>query len=691
MTDTADLTHPSLYFNRELSLLEFNRRVLKQALNEHTPLLERLRFICIASSNLDEFFEIRVAGLKQQVAYGSTKAGLDGLSPTEALKRIADTCHAIVEEQYHILNNVLLPQLEEHDIRFIRRQHWSQDTASWVRSFFHSQVLPVVSPIGLDLAHPFPRLVNKSLNFIVTLEGKDAFGRDSGLAILQAPRSLPRIIRVPSDSEEQAHNFIFLSSIIHAHAGDLFPGMQVTGCYQFRLTRNADLELDEDGIDDLATALKGELQSRRYGNAVRLEVADNCPLDVVQFLAKEFKLTEQDIYQVNGPVNLNRMMAVPDLVERPALKYPSYSPAIPARLQRSSSIFEAISQGDVLLHHPFDSFSPVIDFVRQAASDPDVLAIKQTLYRTGHDSLLEKALVSAAQAGKEVTAVVELRARFDEEANLELANTLQEAGALVVYGIMGYKTHAKMTLVVRREQGQLKRYVHLGTGNYHARTARFYTDYGLLSCDPVLGEDVHSVFQLLTGMGKVQALQKMLHSPFTLFPKILDYIDYETEQARQGQPAHIIGKMNQLTEPKVIQALYRASQAGVKVDLVIRGLCCLRPGIPGVSDNIQVRSIIGRFLEHTRVYYFLHSGEEKVFCSSADWMERNLHRRVETCFPVEEPELAEAIKQQGLFIYLKDNCESWVMQADGRYELQQPAEGQPALSAQPQLLEQICR
>ncbi|BAZ94929.1 polyphosphate kinase [Thiohalobacter sp. COW1] len=686
--DTPDLNHPDLYINRELSLLQFNKRVLEQARDPNTPLLERLKFLCISSTNLDEFFEIRVAGLKQKVESGSVQAGTDNFSPGEILAAISREAHQLVEQQYFVLNEELIPALRERGIRFVRRTHWSETQAEWVRNYFNRELVPVLSPLGLDPAHPFPRILNKSLNFIVSLEGKDAFGRSSGVAIVQAPRSLPRLIPLPSDLAAGEYNYVFLSSIIHAFVDDLFPGMTVTGCYQFRVTRNSDLFVDEEEIDDLMRAMEGELLARRYGDAVRLEVADNCSADMANYLLRQFGLDEADLYQVNGPVNLNRLFAIADLVERPDLKYPPFKPGRSSLLNTEQSIFDTLSRKDILLHHPFESFVPVVEFLRQAAADPDVLAIKQTLYRTGPDSAIVDALVEAARAGKEVTVVVELRARFDEEANIQLANRLQEAGAHVVYGVVGYKTHVKMMLITRREGRGLRHYVHLGTGNYHARTARLYTDYGLLSADKILGEDVHRVFQQLTSLGKVKALRKLLQSPFTLHKELLRKIEREAERAAAGEPARIIAKMNALIEPQVIRALYQASQAGVRIDLIVRGICCLRPGVPGVSDNIQVRSIVGRFLEHTRVFYFRNGGEEEeLYLSSADWMDRNFYRRVEIAFPIEQPQLKKQIIKEGLELYLSDNTQAWVLQRDGDYRRLQPTGRQRARSVQATLLD----
>ncbi|MCK5664618.1 MAG: polyphosphate kinase 1 [Thiotrichaceae bacterium] len=678
-----DLTRPELYINRELSLLAFHRRVLIQAKDKNMPLLECLRFLCIACTNLDEFFEVRVAALKEQVAFGSVQAGADNMSPLEVLNNISIDAHDFIEEQYQLLNDKLFPALEQEGICFLKRDQWNKAQSKWVRDYFDNELLPILSPIGLDIAHPFPRTLNKSLNFIVSLKGKDAFGRDSGMAVVQAPRSLPRLIPLPSELSEHPHEFIFLSSILHAYVEDLFPGMKVTGCYQFRVICNSHLFVDEEEIDDLLRALEGELPGRRYGDTVRLEVPDNCPDKMINFLLKHFGLNKQDLYQVNGPVNLNRLLPLPDLVNRPDLKFPSFTPSLPACLHHD--LFSSIREGDILLHHPFQSFSPVVDFVRQAAADPQVLAIKQTLYRTGAKSVLVDALLEAARSGKEVTVVVELRARFDEEANIGLASRLQEAGAHVVYGVVGYKTHAKMIMVVRREGKKLQRYVHLGTGNYHDRTARVYTDYGLLTCNKDIGEDVHKMFMQLTSLGRSTKLKKLLQSPFSLYTGLIERIDRETEAARQGKPAHIIAKINALTESQIIRTLYKASMAGVKIDLIVRGICCLRPGIPGISDNIHVRSIVGRFLEHTRTFYFLNEGNSEVFCASADWMTRNLLKRVEECYPIENLEHKNRVIEQGLKLYLEDNTQAWILDSEGHYTRLQ-AETTP-ISAQQTLLQ----
>lgn len=684
--ETVDLSKPDYYITRELSLLQFNLRVLEQAMDEAHPLMERLNFLLIFSSNLDEFFEIRVAELRHRQETGTGQPGPDGMPAQEILEEIARITHVAVQRQYHILQDILLPALAEEGVHFLRREHWNRQQAEWVKRYFREQVYPVLTPIALDPAHPFPRVVNKSLNFIVSLDGKDAFGRSSGLAIVPAPRSLPRLIRLPvSVCENGDDNFIFLSSMIHAHVSDLFPGMRATGCYQFRVTRNADLEVDENA-EDLASALKGELLSRRYGDEARLEVADNCPRHLIDYLLEQFELDERDLYEVNGPVNLARMFTS---VDRPRLHYQPFTPKTPAAVRKHESLFDAIAQDDVLLHHPFESFMPVVNLLAEAARDPKVLAIKQTLYRTGPVSEILDHLETAARNGKEVTAVVELRARFDEESNIEGARRLQEAGAIVVYGVVGYKTHTKMLLVIRREAEGIKRYAHLGTGNYHMENTKVYTDYGLLTANVALCQDVHKIFQELTGMGKAARLKQLKHAPFTLHLALMEWIEFETEQALAGKPARIIAKFNSLTEEHIMQALYRASQAGVSIDLIVRGACCLRPGIPGLSENIRVRSIVGRFLEHSRVYYFLHAGEQRVYCSSADWMDRNLFNRVETCFPINDPELKQRIIEQGLLYYLRDNTQAWLLASDGSYQRAAAAPAEPLFNAQQSLLAEL--
>lgn len=683
-----DPKDPQYYGNREMAILEFNRRVLELAVDETTPLLERLQFLGITSRNLDEYFEIRVAGLQEQVTLTAGQPGTGATGQLDLLKRIAQAAHVLVEEQYRVLNDVLIPALEKAGVKILRRQQWSEKIAIWIRQFFESDLLPVLTPMGLDPAHPFPRILNKSLNFIVALKGKDAFGRDSRLAVVQAPRALPRVIRIPPELSDGNDLFVLLSSIIHAHVGELFAGMEATGCYQFRVTRNSDLFVDPEEVDDVLRAIQGELSSRRFGEAVRLEVADNCPKDIADFLLKQFQLDADDFYQVNGLVNLTRLMAIYDLVERPELKYAPFNPGLPIRVESNRDLFQEIQQNEILLMHPFESFAPVVDLVQQAAADPHVLAIKQTLYRAGPDSPIVKALVEAAKAGKEVTVVIELQARFDEEANIQLANQLQHVGAHVVYGVVGYKTHAKMILIVRREGRKLRRYVHLGTGNYHTRTSRQYTDYGFFSCDQDIGEDVHNVFLQLTGLGKASKLKRLLQAPFTLHKKFLELIRFEKEQALAGKPGRIIAKMNSLIDPHIIEALYEASQAGVIIDLIVRGICTLRPGIPGLSEHIHVRSIVGRFLEHSRIYYFFHAGAELTYLSSADWMDRNFTRRVEIAFPIQNAVLKERVMKEGLQPYLTDNTDAWLQLSDGTYKRTRPGNQKPR-SAQQFLLQKL--
>ncbi|MGJ8668280.1 MAG: polyphosphate kinase 1 [Oceanococcus sp.] len=676
-----DALRPENFFNRELSLLEFNRRVLAQARDERVPLLERLKYLCISCSNLDEFFEVRVAGLQQKFSAGASTGGPDNTAPGELLSAISLRAHQLVDEQYRVLNEVLIPLLAEQDIRFVRRSVFTADETmdAWLHDYFNDELLPILSPIGLDPAHPFPKILNKSLNFIVSLEGKDAFGRSANMAVVQAPRALPRLTQIaPEVCGGSNGEFVFLSSVIHAYVADLFPGMQVTGCYQFRVTRNSDLFVDEEEVDDLLLALEGELMGRQFGDAVRLEVAHNCPDSMVQYLLRVHGLKQEQLYQVDGPVNLNRLMKVSELVDRPDLSFEPRAPRVPARLSSGSDIFAAIRKSDILLHHPFQSFAPVLDFLRQAVKDPKVLAIKQTLYRTGAKSAVVDALLQAARIGKEVTVVIELRARFDEAENIDLAEQLQEAGAHVVYGVVGHKTHAKMLLVVRREAKGLRSYVHMGTGNYHPRTSRGYTDYGLLTADPAIGRDVHRIFLQLTSLGRLAKLEKLLQSPFTLHKGMMERVEREIENVRAGGSGRIILKMNQLVEPNSIAALYRASQMGVKVDLIVRGMTCVRPGMPGLSENIRLISVIGRYLEHTRVFYFENAGDPEVWCSSADWMERNFFRRVEVAFPIPQGPLRDRVVRE-LKIYLADEAQAWEGQPDGGYVRVQPKPGRSQL------------
>ena len=687
--DTANLKLPDHYINRELSALEFNRRVMQQAADSNVPLLERLKFLCIVSTNLDEFFEIRVSGLKQRAEAGSVPTGPDMLTPQQLIREIAQIAHGMVTQQYRLLNEELIPAMAREGIRFIRRDNWTDVQRDWLKRYFQEQVEPTLSPISLDPARPFPRILNKSLNFIVGLEGIHAFGRPCRRAIVQAPRSLPRLIRLPQHLAGPNNNdFVFLSSVIHAFVDTLFVGMEITGCFQFRVTRNSDLYVDEEEMENLMRALEGQLASSRYGAAVRLEVAYRCPDELTRYLLDVFELDQNDMYQVDGPVNLDRLMTVYSECERNDLKFPPFTSGTQKCLRNNPDIFSLLRKQDVLLYHPFESFGTVLELVQAAAKDPEVVAIKMTLYRTIPDSRIVDYLVEGASAGKEVTVLVELRARFDEATNISLANRLQEAGAHVVYGIVGFKTHCKLTLIVRQEEDKLTRYVHLGTGNYHPETTRMYTDYGLLTTNKEISYDVHQVFLQLTSMMQTPPLNRLLQAPFQLHESLLAMIDREAANASAGGNGHIVAKLNALVEPEIIRALYKASSAGVLVDLIVRGICCLRPGVPGISDNIRVRSIVGRFLEHSRVYYFYANGDEEVFCSSADWMDRNVFRRVEIAYPILDSE-SKARLIGDLDLYLSDNTNAWQLMPDGSYRRLSPTAGERLLSAHDSLLERL--
>ncbi len=668
MKRIKSLDSPEYYLNREFTALAFNDRVLQLAEDERTPLLERMRFVCICSNNLDEFFEIRVAALKERISIAPQKTGSDGLDSDAIFSELSLQTHKLIERIYDFYNNKLLPELRKEHIYFYEKPDWTEDVNLWVKHYFKNEVLPIVSPIALDLAHPFPQLFNKSLNFIISLEGKDAFDRNINYAVVHAPRVLPRMIRLPSELSEGKDCFIYLSSIIKAHIGSLFPGMEINGCYAFRITRNSDLYFNDEGADDLAEAIQRELSSRHYGNVVRLEIDHNCPDEITDFLLHKYHLRYDDVYYCNGPVNLQRLLGTINQIKRPKLEYPPFTPTYAIPLKQKNDIFSVLDEQDILIHHPYESYETVIDFVKQAAVDPNVLAIKQTLYRTHINSAMVKALVEASRRGKEVTAIIELRARFDEESNLRLATQLHEAGVLVLYGIMGYKTHAKMTLVVKRILGKLKPYVHLGTGNYHEETTKHYTDFGLLTANPEITADTQSIFQQLTGLGKMVKLKQIYHSPFTLQKRILNLIEQCADAAEKGQDAKIFIKVNGLTDQPIIEELYKASQKGVNITLIIRGACCLKPHIPLVSENIKVLSIVGRFLEHHRIYYFKHHTEEHYYCASADLMERNLYARVEIMFPILSEDCKKRINEEILKNYIKDNTNNWELQKDGSYK-----------------------
>ena len=652
----ADLDQPQWFFNRELSWLEFNQRVLEEAQDETNPALERLKFLAIFSSNLDEFFEIRVAGLQQQAEVRGDDAGPDGLTASQTLSAIAARVRRLTEDQYRCYNDGVVPALAAAGLDLSTVEDLDEKGRAWAADYFAREVFPVLTPLAVDPAHPFPQLANKSLNLIVELRVADRPGQIDGMlrdeqhqefrmGVVQVPRILPRLIEVPAAFAPPARRvYLFLSSLISAYIGNLFPGLEVRGCYAFRVTRNSELYLDEDEADNLLEAMQEQLARRRKGDAVRLEVQRGANPAVVSHLLQTFELGKDDLYEVDGPINLTRLMAIYGGENRPDLKDPAFSSATPSALRGADTpdaFFGAIARGDVLLHHPYDSFRPVTRFIEFAARDPETLAIKVTLYRTSKDSPIVRALMQAAQSGKQVTALVELKARFDEENNIHWAQAMENAGVHVVYGLVGLKTHSKLALVVRREGGEIRRYVHLGTGNYNEVTARIYTDIGMLSARPKFGEDASRIFNLLTGMSQFPGLERLMMAPFELDKEFIARIEREAENAAKSRrakthhiPARIIVKMNSLVDPGAIKALYRASQAGVEIDLIIRGICCLRPGVPGLSENIRVRSIIGRFLEHSRIFYFENAGEPEIFCGSADWMPRNFFRRIEVVYPV---------------------------------------------------------
>jgi len=654
---------PTLYVNRELSWLEFNERVLEEAKDPGNPLLERLKFLCIVASNLDEFFEVRVAGLRQQRQSNVSAPGPDGLTPSEQLAAISARVRKMVDDQYRLWNEELVPSLEQNQIFFLPYDELTKEEKQYYTKYFEKSVYPVLTPLAVDPVHPFPQLLNKSLNVAVELEGEEL---NTNLAVVQVPRILPRLLPYKA-GERGIYRYIFIGNLIQAHVGSLFHGVRVKGAYQFRVTRNSDLYLDEEEIVNLLKAIELELRKRSRGNAVRLEVQKDCPPHIAEQLLQTFSLTEDDLYKVDGPINFLRLMPVISEVDRPDLKFRPFVPMIVTSPTDHEDIFTQIRRKPILVHHPYESFQTVLDFIEQAAEDPNVLAIKQTLYRTSGDSAIVASLAEAAESGKQVTVVIELKARFDEAANIKWARTLQEAGVHVVYGIVGLKTHAKLALVVRREEDGIRRYVHLGTGNYHPSTAKLYTDLGLLTCDPDLTNDTADLFNWLTGVSVFPDLKKIKAAPKALHDFVISMIDREADLARAGKPASVFAKVNSLVDPEVIEALYRASQAGVKIRLLIRGVCCLRAKMPGVSDNITVRSVVGRFLEHSRVYRFENGGHPEIYLASADWMARNFFRRVETCFPIEDSDLRAHIDQI-LETYWRDNVRAREQGLEPTYE-----------------------
>jgi polyphosphate kinase len=653
---------PGHFLNRELSWLEFNQRVLDEALHPATPLLERVKFFCIVSSNLDEFFEVRVAGLKQQIESDVVERSVDGRTASETFRAVARRAHAMVARQYECWREQLVPALEANGIRFLRMAELENSDREWVGRFYRTEVLPVLTPLGVDPAHPFPQLLKKRL------------------AVVQVPRLLPRLIKLPRDDGRQ--DYVMLGQVIKHHLPDLFPGTRILSQWLFRVTRNSELYIDEEEIANLLKAVENELHNRRKGDAVRLEVERGCPGSLTSALLRRLRLTEDDLYEVDGPLSPSALLQITQGDHSPELRDPPFVAPLAAALRGKSDIFAAIRERDILLHHPYESFSSVVEFLEQAAADPKVLAIKQTLYRTGGDTRIVGALMNAVRNGKQVTAVVELRARFDEANNIQWARQLEEAGVHVVYGLVGYKIHAKVSLIVRRDADGIRRYVHLATGNYNASTAKLYTDAGLFTCKPSFGEDATNLFNLLTGVCQYQGSQKFLVAPFDLHERLLQLIAREADHARQGLPARIIAKINSLVDEQTIAALYAASRAGVKIDLIVRGICCLRPGVAGVSDNITVRSIVDRFLEHHRIYYFENVAQPEVFLSSADWMPRNFFRRIEVAFPVEDGVLRDRVINELLAVTLADNVKARHLQPDGSYVIPAPPRHEPTRRSQ---------
>jgi len=651
--------------DRERSILQFNHRVLAQARRPDVPLLERLRYVTIVSSNLDEFFEVRMAELLEAAHTAATAAAQSQLAA------VAEAARALIAEQYAIFNGELMPALTREGIVILNHAERDKGQRQWVDDFFQREVRPLLMPVGLDPSHPFPQVANKSLNFIARLSGRDAFGRSNAVAIVKVPRTLPRVIRLPDALCGGRQGFVLLTSVMRAHLGELFPGRTVEAFSQFRVTRDSDLEVDGDDVTNLRQALRRGLSRRHFGRAIRLEVVSSCPAELSDFLLQQFELPASQLYRVDGPVNLVRLNQLIDQADAPGLRFALHVPAWPTRrLPAGVSIFERLRQGDLLLHHPFESFEPVVQFLREAVDDPEVLAIRQTVYRTGEQSELMELLIEAARRGKDVTAVVELKARFDEEANINWADRLEAVGAQVVYGVVGLKTHAKLLLVTRREGGSLHRYVHLSTGNYNPRTARLYTDFGMLSADPALGADVDGVFQQIASQARMRSPSRLVAAPFQLHRRLLSHLDQVAAAARAGRPARIVAKINALTDPSLIEALLRAGQAGARIDLIVRGACMLAPGVPGVSDNIRVRSIVGRFLEHSRIFYFRWGegdDDEVLYLSSADWMSRNLHRRIEVAWPIRDVQLRQRVIDEALVPYLHDEVDAWELLADGSY------------------------
>src|SRR2546427_6385862 len=672
---------PENFINRELSWLEFNRRVLEEAQDPTQPLIERVKFLTIFSGNLDEFFEIRVAGIKQQIESETSDVGPDDLSPTELFDRIQKRVRELVGMQYALWKNELLPELAKNGIYVREIAEFRANRRAGAPRYFHQEVLPMLTPLAVDASHPFPHLLNRSHNLLVRAKTRR---RGEPLhAIVQVPRVVPRLILMPRGTgANEPWEYIYLASLIKQHIAELFPGLILDGAHAFRVTRNSDLYIDEEEAENLLRTIEQELRRSRRGNAVRLEVEADCPKDFLELLLRFFDLTEADAYKLDGPLSMTHLMplvtndAFGKLKDRPF--QPARDPALPPHVD----FFEVLRRQDVLLHHPYDSFDQIVELAETAAKDPQVLAIKITLYRTSGDSPIVEALIDAANAGKQVTAIVELRARFDEASNIRWARRLEEAGAHVIYGVVGLKTHCKALLIVRRDADQLRRYVHLGTGNYHSRTARIYTDFSLLTSAPQLTEEVATVFNTLTGLAGYPGLKKLMVSPFDMHSRVIKLIERERDNALAGKPARIVAKLNALVDQEIIEKLYEASCAEVTIDLIVRGICCLRPKIPDLSENIRVISIVGRFLEHSRIFHFENGGQPKVFLSSADWMPRNFYRRIELAFPVENPMLRDQIINEVLPSFLNDRVKAREFQPDGSYLRLKPEGSEPSAQAQ---------
>jgi polyphosphate kinase len=672
------------YLNRELSWLEFNQRVLEEARDVSNPLLERLKFFTIVSSNLDEFFEVRVARLKQEIESGQAERSLDGLTSSETLSAVVRRVRRMVADQYACWRDELQPALAAQKIRILNVATLGRADRTWLEVFYWQQVRPVLTPLAIDPAHPFPQLLNKSLNLIVRLELRKNNETLKHMAVVQLPAILPRLVRLPR--RDGRRDYVSLGDLIGHYLADIFPGTTILGWWPFRVTRNSELYIDEEEENNLLKAVEMELHNRRRGDAVRLEIDHGCPPAIREALLKTLRLTEEDLYLVDGPLNPTRLMLLYQGDHSPELRDAPFVAQLPRDLRQRDDVFAAIREKDILLHHPYEHFDGVVRFLEQAAQDQDVLAIKMTLYRTGGDERIVGALMNAVNNGKQVTAVVELRARFDEANNIQWARRLEENGVHVVYGLVGYKIHAKATLVVRREKEQIRRYVHLATGNYNPTTAKLYTDLGLLTCRPDFGEDATNLFNLLTGICQFQGMKQLVVAPFDLHRRLLELIERETKNARRGLPARIIARVNSLADKELIEALYRASQAGVKIDLIVRGVCCLRPGVAGVSENISVRSIVGRFLEHPRIYYFENACDPDVFIGSADWLPRNLFRRIETVIPIVDGIVRERIISEILAIALADNTKARLLLPDGSYQRAPRMAGEPERHSQAEFI-----